>query len=149
ARACSRVPEGRRQATAVATSRCLAFARLEPVVDVIHELAGGRARSEQPPGAASLERIHVLARNDTTAGHEYVVASVSAQQIEYARNERHVRAAQNGKPDDVDVLLNRGGRDHLGSLMQAGVDDLHPRVAQSGRNYFGATVVAVQSRFGD
>ncbi len=42
-----------------------------------------------------------------------------------------------------------GGRDHLRRLVQAGVDDLHPGVAQRGGDDLGAAVVAVETGLGD
>ena len=68
-----------------------------------------------------------------------------AQQLEHAREQRHVRAAQDRQADDVDVLLHRGGGDHLGRLVQAGVDDFHPGVAQRGGDDLGAAIVAVEA----
>ena len=60
-----------------------------------------------------------------------------------------MRAAQDREADDVDVLLDRGGRDHLGRLVEPGVDHLHARVAQRGGDDFGAAVVAVETGLGD
>ena len=58
-------------------------------------------------------------------------------------------AAEHREPNDVDVFLNRGGRDHLRCLMEASVDDLHTGVAQRSRNDLRAAVVAIETRFGD
>src|SRR5687767_15185487 len=46
-------------------------------------------------------------------------------------------------------LLERRADDLLGRLPQAGVDHFHPRVTQRARDDLGATVVAVQTGFGD
>ena len=72
-----------------------------------------------------------------------------AQQLEHARKERHVRAAQDREADDVDVFLHRGGRDHLRRLVQPGVDDLHAGVAERGGDDLRAAVVAVEAGLGE
>ena len=53
------------------------------------------------------------------------------------------------RPDDVDVLLERGRRDHLGRLAKPGVDDLEALVAQAPGEHLGAAVVAVEPGLGD
>ena len=88
-------------------------------------------------------------RDDAAAGDQDVVAPLLAQQLEHAREERHVRAAQDRQADDVDVFLDGGGRDHLGRLVQAGVDDLHAGVAQRRGDDLGAAIVTVEAGLGD
>ena len=51
----------------------------------------------------------------------------SLQQLAHARKERHVRAAEDRQPHDVDVFLDGGGGDHLGRLVQSRVDHFHSR----------------------
>ena len=53
---------------------------------------------------------------------------------------------QDRQPDDVDVLLEGGRRDHLGRLAKTGVDDLEALVAQPAGEHLGATVVAIEAR---
>ena len=60
-----------------------------------------------------------------------------------------MRAGQDREADDVDVLLERGGRDHLGRLAEPGVDDLEPLVAESAREHLGAAVMAVEAGLRD
>ncbi len=67
------------------------------------------------------------------------------QQFEYAPEQRHVRAGQDGQADRVGVLLDRGLHDLLGRLVQAGVDDLHAGVAQRSGHHLGAAVVPVEA----
>ena len=40
-----------------------------------------------------------------------------------------MRAGKNREPDDVDIFLQGRVHDHLRRLAQAGVDDLHTRIA--------------------
>ena len=49
-----------------------------------------------------------------------------------ARSADGCAAGEDRDADDVHVLLERGGGDHLGRLPQAGVDHLHPGVPQRG-----------------
>ena len=67
----------------------------------------------------------------------------------HAREERHVRAGEDGQADDVDVLLHGGGGDHLGRLVEAGVDDLHAGIAEGRGDHLGAAVMAVEAGLGN
>ena len=58
-------------------------------------------------------------------------------------------ARQDRQPDDVDVLLERRRRDHLGRLAEARVDDLEALVAEAAGEDLGAAVVAVEAGLGD
>ena len=69
----------------------------------------------------------------------------SLQQLAHAREQRHVRAAQDRQADDVDVFLDRGRGDHLRRLVQAGVDDFHARITQRRGDDFRAAVVSVEA----
>ena len=73
----------------------------------------------------------------------------SREQVDDARDERHVRAGEDRDADRVGVLLDRGLDDLLGRLVEAGVDDLHAGVAQRAGDDLGATVVPVEARLGD
>ena len=55
---------------------------------------------------------------------------------------------QDGEADHVGVLLRRRGHDLLGALPEAGVDDLHARVAQGAGDDLRPPVVAVEARLG-
>src|SRR5687768_13644875 len=61
----------------------------------------------------------------------------------------HMRAAQDRQADDVGILLERGRRDLLGSLAEAHVNDLHPRVTERAGDDLGPTVVPVEAWLGD
>ena len=81
--------------------------------------------------------------------HQHVVEPLLLQQLHQPRRDVIVRAREDRQADDVGVLLQRGRRNLLGRLPQAGVDDLHAGVAQRARNDLGAAVVAVEARLGD
>ena len=53
------------------------------------------------------------------------------------------------RPYRVHVLLDGSRRDHLRGLVQAGVDDLEPRVAQGAGDDLGAAIVAVEAGLRD
>ena len=80
---------------------------------------------------------------------QHVVHVVLLEQVHHARHDGVVRAGEDAEADDVDVLLQRGGDDHLGRLAQAGVDDLHAGIAQRAGNDFGAAIVAVEAWLGN
>ena len=58
-------------------------------------------------------------------------------------------ARQDRQADDVDVLLEGRGRDHLRRLAEARVDDLEALVAQAAGEDLRAAVVAVEAGLGD
>ena len=60
-----------------------------------------------------------------------------------------MRAGEDRDPDCVGVLLDRRLDDLLGGLMEAGVDHLHPGVAQGSRDDLRATVVTVEAGLRD
>ena len=76
-------------------------------------------------------------------------ARALGEQLEHAREHRHVRAGQDADADDVDVLLDRGVDDFLRRAVQARVDDVHAGVAQRARDDLDAAVVAVEPDLGD
>ena len=69
------------------------------------------------------------------------------QLLHHLREQRHVGAGVAREPDGVGVLLDRGLGDLLGRLVQAGVDHLEARVAQSARDDLGSPVVPVEPGF--
>src|SRR5205814_10694030 len=97
----------------------------------------------------SLERFDVILGNDPAARDQDVIPALCAHQLLDAGNQCHVRSTQDGKTDDVDVFLDRGGRDHLRRLVKAGVNDLHSSITKRGGDDFCATIVAIQTRFCD
>ena len=88
------------------------------------------------------------AGNDAAAEHRDVVGALLAQQLEHAGEQIVVGAREHGEPDGVRVLLDRGGDDLLGGLMQARVDHLEARVPERPRDDLRAAIVAVEPRLG-
>ena len=104
---------------------------------------------EDARDARRLEAIEVRLGDDAAAEDDDVARAALLQLVDDRGEERVVRAAHDGQSDGVDVLLHRGGGDHLGRLVQARVDDLEPRVAQRTRDDLGASVVPVEAGLGD
>src|SRR5215217_277293 len=105
----SSVLSSRRRLVLTRRSRFLLRLLGEPRLDVAHEVGGGRAGSEQRARPHRVQGVHVLPRDDAPTRHEDVAAALRAEQLEHAREERHVGPAQDREADDVDVLLNGGG----------------------------------------
>ena len=68
---------------------------------------------------------------------------------EHRREQGHVRARHDRQPDRVHRFLHGRGGDHLGRLVQAGVDDLVAGVGQRPGHHLGAAIVAVQPGLAD
>src|SRR5437899_11105490 len=101
-----------------------------PGLDVTNELRRWRPGPEQLSDALALELGDVLRGDDATAGEQNVLPSRLEQQLANAWEEGHVGAREDRQSHYVHVFLDRCLRDHLGCLMQAGVNDLHAGVPQ-------------------
>jgi hypothetical protein len=97
----------------------------------------------------SLEHAGVGVGDDAAAEHHDIAQVAVAQLLHHAWEQREVRAAEQRQADGVDVLLQRGLRDLLGRLVQAGVDDLEAMVAQRAGDGLRATIVAIEARLRD
>ncbi len=102
-----------------------------------------------PADPDRLELGDVDIGNDAPDHDQHVVQALLADQFHHARADLRVRPGEDRQPDDVGVLLERGGHHLFRGLAQAGVDHLHARVAKAARNHLGAAVVAVEARLGD
>jgi hypothetical protein len=109
-----------------------------------HDLGGGRSWREDPGRAHPVELLDVRVGDDAAAEHDDVRGAAFGQQVDDAAEQRHVRPGENGQADRVDIFLDGGGHDLLRGLMQPGVDDLHPGVAQRPGHDLGSPVVAVE-----
>ncbi len=96
----------------------------------------------------SLEEGKILLGNGSAQNHQDVVGAPFFQHGGDARDDGVVRAGEDAEPDAVHIFLEGRVDDHLRRLAQAGVDDFHAGVAQRAGNDLGATVVAVEARFG-
>ena len=109
----------------------------------------GRAGGEDLAYAQPLELGGIVGRNRPAAEKHDVARVLLAQLFDDQREERHVGAGEDREADPVGVFLDRGLDDLFGGLKEPGVDHFHPRVAQCARYHLGATVVSVESGFGD
>src|SRR5690606_16997361 len=118
----------------------------EPGADVLDRLGCRCTGAEQAADAHPAQLLHVFLRDDPAARDEHVVRTLLAQELEHAREQRHVRTGQHGERDDVHVLLHGGARDHLGRLVQPRVDYFEAGIAERAGDNHCATVVAVEAR---
>src|SRR5262245_43698507 len=119
-----------------------------PRLDRRHDLVGGRTWSQHGDRTRAFELGHVDVRDDPTDHHRCVEPD-RAQRVDDGGRQREVRAVVHREPDDVDVLLERCGRDVLGRLAEPAVDDLHARVPQDPGDDLDAAVVPVEADLGD
>src|SRR6267143_1353360 len=94
------------------------------------DLSQGRAGTEDDLDARLLELRHVLLRNDSTARDEDVPGFSLLQKFYDLGEQGHVRSAQAGEADRIDVFLDRRFHDVFRRLPEPRVDDFHPGVAQ-------------------
>src|SRR5438132_2716241 len=90
-----------------------------------------------------------LGRDDPAAEDHDVLRALLPEQLEDALEEVVVGAGEHAEPDRVGVLLDCGGDDLLGRLVEPRVDHLEARVAQRPRDDLRPAVVAVEARLGD
>src|SRR5580765_2486521 len=131
-----------------AKSMCWLDRRPDVLSDEANDVLGRGARGEQLLHAERLEGPDVVGGNDAAAEHRDVVGPLLAQQLEHPGEQIVVGPREHGEPDGVGVLLNGGGDDLLGGLMQARVDHLEARVPERPRDDLGAAIVAVEPRLG-
>jgi len=71
------------------------------------------------------------------------------QELQHARYQSHVGAAQNAEPQPVGVLVGDRAYRCLGCLPQARINDFHASVAQATRDYLDAPIMSVEADFGE
>src|SRR5439155_21440008 len=113
------------------------------------DVSEGGPRSEDDLDACLLELRDILLRDDPAARNEDVARLPLLQELHDLGEEGHMRPAQAGEADRIDVFLDRGLDDILRGLPQARIDDLHPRVAQRPGDDLRPAIVTVQSGFGN
>src|SRR3954471_11999581 len=110
-----------------------------------HNVFRGRTRQKDFRHALLLEAGYVFLRNDASDEHKAIIHAALAQELNYARAESVVRAAQYGDSHSINVFLKRGSGYHLRRLPETGVDNFHACVAKRARDNLRATVVTVES----
>lgn len=111
--------------------------------DPLDDRNGGGTRGEDLLYAQRLKLIDVVLRNYATAEDHDVRRILRLQQLEDLWKESHMSAGENAHPDTVNILLDRAANDHLGGLVEPGVDHLHPRIAESTRDDLSTPVMAI------
>src|ERR1700754_3061367 len=122
--------------------------RGDGALDEVDDRLRGRARGEDLGDPELLQLRDVLIGDRPPDGDDDVARVLLAQQLDHARDERHVRAGEDREPDGVGVLLQHGLDDLLGRLVQARVDHLHAGVAECAGDDLRPAVVAVEAGLG-
>src|SRR3989475_1013194 len=123
-----------------------------PLVRLLEERdddAQRRAGSEDRLDPGSFQLRHVVLRDDPAPDHDDVSGFPLLQEADDFREQGHVRAAQGGQADRVDVLLDGGLDDVLRRLAQAGVYDFHARVPQRASDDLRPSVVSIEAGLRD
>src|SRR3954447_4721366 len=117
--------------------------------DVLRDRPGRSSGAEDLGDPHALEVRGVLVRNRPADKEQHVPHLVLAQHLAQLLGVLHVRTREAREPEHGRVLVDHGAQDRLGGLEDAGVDDLHPGVAQRARHDLGAAVVTVEARLRD
>src|SRR5665213_520191 len=118
---------------------------LEPRADLVERRTG----REDPRHPGGLQGGDVVVGNDPAHHEEHVVATLTLQEVHHARHEHEVGSRQERETERVGVFLDDGLHDLLGCLVESGIDDLEARVTQRSRDDLRATIVSVETWFGD
>ena len=118
-------------------------------VDPVDDVCRRRSGSEYLGDACLLELGDVRAGDDPAAEHEDVVSPLLLEKLDDLWEQGHVSTREARKSHRIDILLDRGRRDLLRGLVKAGVDDLHPGVAQGASDHLDATIVTIETGLGD
>jgi hypothetical protein len=114
-----------------------------------NDVIGAGAGRENLAHPGLLQGHDVLRRDDAAPEEHDVITAALTQQPNDGREKGVVGARKNRETDRVDVLLHGGLGDHLRCLVQARVDHLEAGVAERARDDLGASVVPVETGFGD
>src|SRR6476659_301356 len=95
-----------------------------------------------------VDRVQRRARGEDL-GDAALAQAALAQELDHPGEQRHVGAGEQRQADRVGVLLEDGLGDLLRRLVQAGVDDLEPAVAQRPGDDLRAPIVTVEAGFRD
>src|SRR5687768_5000209 len=143
---CRAVPEGRsagwRAPTFSSLSNGFSLCR-NRVTNVLRDVVERGTRREYPADAVLLQPRDVGLGNNPPSEEQHVVHALLAHELRDAREKVVVRARQKREADHVGILLQRGLDDLFGGLMYAGIDHLHARVAQGARHDLRAPVVTI------
>src|ERR1700676_3184816 len=123
----------------------LQFTRVQRGLEPRTDLVERRARGEDPRDASHFQGRNVVVGNDAPDDEENVLSTLALQQIHDSRHEYQVGARKKGQSEHVGVLLDDGLDDLLRRLVQTGVDDLESRVAQRSCDDLRATIVSVET----
>ena len=126
----------------------LLFTGLNVLPQKRHDIFGGSAGQENFRHSFTLQFRDVFLWNNATQQDETIIHALFAQQLHDARAERVSGPRLRLKRQQHQHPPERCGSDHFRSLSQTGVDDFHAGIAQGASNYFGAAIMAIQSRFG-
>jgi hypothetical protein len=108
--------------------------------NVVHSRPGSKYLSD----TKRFKSGYILIRDDTSAKNDYIVEPFLAREFHDSREQRHMRAGQNGQTDHIHVLLDRGSDDLFRSLTQTGVDYFHPGIPKRAGDYFDTAIMPVQ-----
>jgi hypothetical protein len=111
-------------------------------------LGGGGAGRKEPADAAFVEFGHVLFGDDTAAGEEHIVEAFFLHECGHTGENGHVGTGENGDANGIDILLKRSIDNHFGGLAEAGIDDLHARIAEGSGYDLSPSIVAIEAHFG-
>ncbi len=114
--------------------------------DISNNILSRSSRKENLRDALIFQDRNVLGRNYPTDKDKRIIHSVFAEKIDDPRAERFVGSAENRNANGINVLLQSRRGDHFRRLPQAGVNDLHPRIAECAGDDLRSAVVAVEAR---
>src|SRR5262249_1241084 len=94
------------------------------------------------------ETRHIRLRNDAADEDADMPKAGLLQELEDARDERHVSAGQQAEPEPVRILIADGAYHCFRRLPQPGVDDVQAGIAQGPRDGLDTAVVAIKADLG-
>ena len=113
-----------------------------------HDLLERGSGREDRANPAFVQSFRILFRNDAAPEQDDVIASAVSERFEHRGEECVVCPRHDRKSDRIHVLLDCCNGDHFRCLVEPGVNHLEARISQGSSDYFGAAIVAVESRFG-
>src|SRR5215216_1871975 len=119
------------------------------LLDILYSFLGWCSWGKDLANAELLQSCDVFFGDCAADEHEDIFGLVLFEQLDYARDERHVGAREDGDADGIGVFLDCCLDDLLRGLVEARVDDLHPGVAEGAGDDLGSPVVPVEANLRD
>jgi hypothetical protein len=125
------------------------MARLAPLSQKVHNFGQSSARPKDPRHAYVGQLGNVNIRDDAADENPDMLKTRFPQELQDTGNEREMGAAEKAETQPIRIFIFNGANHGFGRLPKAGINDLHTRITKRPRYHLDATVMAIETDFGE